>query len=111
VFWLMKILKKYWQFVDRPNKDLLKYANIIADRYHWELTVRETISPLTDLLAKEIKRNDDLMESSIERESSLNEQISDLTKALKRYEMEVIHLKDIIQEKNIIIDRINNDPK
>lgn len=99
-----------WSTPDRPTEKVEQYFKIIIKKYEWELRAGRNISGILDALNQE-KRNLEEMHSRMWKEvRQTHKQIDSMTKDIQRYEGEVVVLKDIIQEKNMVIDKLKEKP-
>lgn len=109
MFWpVIKMLQvkcsDYW--VKRTNADFLKYAQLIVDKYYWEISNKSEIPSLIQSVEDADKRS---RYASLERDDEISKyriETEFCQRDNKRFELEVTHLKDLVQEKNMVIDKL-----
>jgi hypothetical protein len=97
--------KYYWD--KRTNSDFLQYAKLIVDKYFWELKSGRPIPSLIEAVEAADSRAAYARCERDEEIAQYRNKFERLEEEIKRFELEVIHLKDLIQEKNMVIDRLN----
>lgn len=101
---------------DKTRIELVQYAKLICEHFEFEFFVQkrpfDSIKASEDL-AQDIEREREYRRNEIkkyENESNvLKETIEKLKKDSARFEQEVIHLKELVQEKNMVIDKLMQD--
>lgn len=107
-----KMKDHFWLF--RENfKTCLRYADLILDKYSWELSQKNEIGNLMTLLNEAHRAVDFSRQVRQERYEEIRDIQADHQKELEqkeaniiRMENEIKHLKDIVQAKNLVIDKL-----
>lgn len=112
---ISKVLKKMWpfQYGDSINKKLEGYAKAVWDQYTYSVKEKSDICLLLCTVDKWKKLAETHYEEKRSLEYSLRrvndrhgEELASKDKDIKRFELEVIHLKELVQEKNMVIDKM-----
>lgn len=108
---MLRIIKKaikvsrlfYWV---EDRKLIARYAQLIADKYSWEITHSKDIPSLLETAEDLTNKLQDASDSKWQILTSLQESNQRLQQDIKRFEVEAIHLKQLVDEKNMVIDKL-----
>lgn len=93
-----------------PEALLIEYTNRIIDRYSWEL-VHNDLKSMLEINNQLWRINDSFQEEANRfQRLYLNEKYRYQT-LIERQENEIKHLKDLIEAKNLIIDKLTKEQK
>lgn len=92
---------------------MIKYATVILKKYAWQMKNRgaedKDICSLLDIIEEKNKYSREQSDRHWLELGTKEEIIKNLHKDIARFEKEVIHLKELVQEKNMIIDKLHEE--
>lgn len=106
---IKKLLKKSIFFKNEPDEILLKYANLIIEKHAIELMTNKDLPSLLGRIEDYQKNIGRLVDETMEYRNYISRLQDSEDNSRKHLENNVIHLKDIIQAKDLIIQKLEGE--
>lgn len=105
---LLQIIRKLFWFKNQQADDerIVKAMEQITEWYQWELAVGRDI-PETVQIIEKLKETNKYYKDCIQKHNRIKENFQfELSVSTQKHEAEIIRLKDIIQAKQVQIDKL-----